>query len=239
MNVVDIFSKGEDYWKKQGVKLDPELQDYYTGTSSFLGFPTLKHPLVYQVPYLESYTSVALANQSLKWKKEKLQEYIDAEDYSGMVMVHEKAHRASAFFNYVFDEAPPLEAARLLLEIYVNTENYYQNKDMWGVMIDSLRDELREVVDEDDKTAWDEYIEKGEPITVYRGVRGERYFNGHSWTVDEEKAIWFAKRFGGSGQVCEGKVDPQDILICLVNWGESELVVNPKKVKQKKHKRYE
>ena len=37
MNAVDIFSKGEDYWKKQGVKLDPELQDYYTGTTSFLG----------------------------------------------------------------------------------------------------------------------------------------------------------------------------------------------------------
>ena len=140
MNAVDIFSKGEDYWKKQGVKLDPELQDYYTGTTSFLGFPSIKHPLVYQVTYLESFTSVALANQCLKRKKEQLQEYIDAEDYTGMGMVHERAHRASAFFSYVFDEAPPLEAARLLLEIYVDTENYYQNKEMWAMMIDSLRD---------------------------------------------------------------------------------------------------
>ena len=63
-------------------------------------------------------------------------------------------------------------------------------------------------------------------VTVYRG--GDK--KGLSWTLDKEKAIWFANRFNGNQLVLTGLVNKSDILHYTDSRSEQEVVINPKSV---------
>lgn len=67
-------------------------------------------------------------------------------------------------------------------------------------------------------------------ITVYRGVTP---YNSDevkvlSWTLDKEKAEWFAHRFDQEGTVYEARISKADIYAYFSDRNESEIIVNPK-----------
>jgi hypothetical protein len=74
-----------------------------------------------------------------------------------------------------------------------------------------------------------------EPIIVYRGFtdfEGEEEefdsrVDGLAWTVDLERATWFAKRYAykGRSQVAKGLVHHQDVVGYFTGRNESEIVV--------------
>lgn len=68
-----------------------------------------------------------------------------------------------------------------------------------------------------------------ETVTVYRGVTG---YNAHrvkalSWTLDKDKAEWFAHRFGEDGTVYEAQISKEHILAFFDSRNESEVIVDP------------
>lgn len=69
-----------------------------------------------------------------------------------------------------------------------------------------------------------------EEVTVYRGVTpyNEKSIRALSWTLDYEKAKWFAQRFGESGTVYEAQIKKEHILAYFDGRGESEVIVEPK-----------
>ena len=69
-------------------------------------------------------------------------------------------------------------------------------------------------------------------VTIYRGVGSEEYRDGISWTLDREKAEWFATRFTEDGVVYSAKVKSNDILYYISDRGEKEVIVDPKKLIQ-------
>lgn len=69
-------------------------------------------------------------------------------------------------------------------------------------------------------------------VTIYRGVGSEKYRDGISWTLDREKAEWFATRFTDNGIVYSAKVKSKDILYYISERGEEEIIVDPKKLMQ-------
>lgn len=69
-------------------------------------------------------------------------------------------------------------------------------------------------------------------VTIYRGVGSEKYRDGISWTLDREKAEWFATRFTEDGIVYSAKVKSNDILYYISDRGEKEVIVDPKKLIQ-------
>lgn len=77
------------------------------------------------------------------------------------------------------------------------------------------------------------YKDLPETFTVYRGVTPGRNSDGMSWTRDLSKADWFSRRFG-DGYVLEGIANKKDVLAFFSRRGEEEVVIEAKKVKNKK-----
>lgn len=77
------------------------------------------------------------------------------------------------------------------------------------------------------------YKDLPETFTVYRGVTPGRNPDGMSWTRDLSKADWFSRRFG-DGYVLEGIANKKDVLVFFSRRGEEEVVIEAKKVKNKK-----
>lgn len=77
------------------------------------------------------------------------------------------------------------------------------------------------------------YKDLPETFTVYRGVTPGRNPDGMSWTRDLSKADWFSRRFG-DGYVLEGIANKKDVLAFFSRRGEEEVVIEAKKVKNKK-----
>lgn len=67
-------------------------------------------------------------------------------------------------------------------------------------------------------------------VTVYRGVTSHNADNvlALSWTLDRDKAQWFAHRFGENGTVYEAQISRQHIYAFLNSRGESEVIVDPR-----------
>lgn len=66
---------------------------------------------------------------------------------------------------------------------------------------------------------------------VYRGLMQEASVKALSWTLDIEKAKWFARRFNNEGKVYRAKCKKQDILAYLSCRNEDEIVVDWHKLK--------
>lgn len=67
-------------------------------------------------------------------------------------------------------------------------------------------------------------------IVVYRGVTdyNKKYTKAMSWTLDKEKAKWFADRYQtGIGEVWEKTVPKKKVLAYFGGRDESEVVINP------------
>ena len=82
----------------------------------------------------------------------------------------------------------------------------------------------------------DEYeIYKNLPdtFTVYRGVTPGGNPDGMSWTREYDKAEWFSNLFG-KGYILEGTASKKDVLAFFSRRREEEVVIEAKKVKNKK-----
>lgn len=69
-----------------------------------------------------------------------------------------------------------------------------------------------------------------EEIVVYRGVTdfNKKYTKAMSWTLDKEKAKWFADRYQtGTGEVWGKTVPKKKVFAYFGGRNESEVVINP------------
>ncbi len=71
-------------------------------------------------------------------------------------------------------------------------------------------------------------------IEIYRGVTEKNKDNilAMSWTMKQETAEWFANRFKGKGKVYRAKIRKEDILAVFLGRNESEVIVDPKNLKE-------
>lgn len=71
-----------------------------------------------------------------------------------------------------------------------------------------------------------------EPLTIYRGCTLTR-IDGMSWTLDQEKARWFASRFpalyGETMAVATIEMNPDRILGIATGRNESEVIIDPRR----------
>lgn len=69
-----------------------------------------------------------------------------------------------------------------------------------------------------------------EPLTVYRGAPLETAGLGMSWSLDEARARWFAKRwlfFGRPSGLYRGVVPPEGVFAMFNDRTEQEVVLDP------------
>ncbi|OQM74703.1 hypothetical protein BFN67_03440 [Pseudaminobacter manganicus] len=65
-----------------------------------------------------------------------------------------------------------------------------------------------------------------EVLTIYRGCESEDHIGGYSWSLDRDRAEWFARRFGVDGVIGKLEIQKLDALACFGERNEAEIVVD-------------
>ena len=90
-------------------------------------------------------------------------------------------------FDRICFELTDKEYGKLLVDVWIDSENIWQNLELWGELWNEAT--RRHAMDAKERKALNALPDE---ITIYRGA-GEKYtLNGMSWTLDRDKAIWFA-----------------------------------------------
>jgi hypothetical protein len=196
-------------------ELLPELLPYVEQGS--LG-EQLRHPLLYQVPLLNN----GGANRLYKFKVEETQRALAEGNFTKYVWLHERPYRIDAFIE-VANKMTDRCYWETLSVIWSDTENGWQNLSEWQRLFDSDRPEKRYLMDEDDN--YETYSNLPDVVTVYRGCQKNQNENGLSWTLNKERAQFFANRLGKQGIVLEKTVKKNQIVAVLLGRNEEEVII--------------
>ncbi len=194
-------------------KLLPELEEYVTDgpLGRFLNHPLVQDMMVDAMP--------GFANIQLRQKKASLAKAIENKNWNQYINIHERPYRFDALQELI-DRYEPENADELIRDAWIDSENIHQNFDGWYNLIESNGIAMSE---EDAKV----YRELPEQVTVYRGCSPLNE-EGFSWTLDQEKAEWFANRFSRAGsKVMKVTVPKSEIVAYLGGRGESEVILYP------------
>lgn len=207
-------------------RLDDELLPFFEKDGR--GFPMLRHPLVYSVPHHESMN--ALMNRMLHERKTLLKRMLEEKDFAGAIWLHERPYRLqklSEYSRHMEDD----EFWRELGNVITDSENLWQNLPLLKRMLRSKRKGRENIMEKEEREA---LSRMKDVLTVWRGCE-DRNQKGISWTLDENKAKWFAQRFKRSNAkmhyVLKALVNKKDVIAYFMGRGESEVIVLPNNVK--------
>ena len=169
-----------------------------------------------------------------KWCDYLSKKIDEAEDAYDIFMMLNKTY-ALTFIKYAIDHLSAEDLSAVLAEAWIHAEapnmdvnvsktelvKFFSQADKASLMTAAERKQLADLPD---------------IVTVYRGVTSYNAKNVRalSWTLDKSKAEWFAHRFGESGTVYQAQINKADILAVFMSRGESEVVLNPRKLIQTK-----
>lgn len=168
-------------------ELDPELQMYFTND----GMPMIRHPLVYSIMHSDMMN--AMVNKQFHQKKEQCEKAILNKDWPRFIYLHERPYRLQAFQECENDMDDKTYWEQLG-DIWIDSENIWQNQDEWLDCLHSSRPDREYIMDDEDR---EEFNKLPDTFTIYRGY-DKRNKNGFSYSLDKTKAQWFASRFGGA-----------------------------------------
>lgn len=119
--------------------------------------------------------------------------------------------------------------AEILAYMWANTEEPNNDPNLTKAKLLSMfkAADPAALMDEDELL---EFRTLDDVVTVYRGVTSynARNVKALSWTLDREKADWFAHRYGEEGTVYEAQISRQHIYAVFSSRNESEVIVDPK-----------
>lgn len=217
----ELLSKKEE--------LLPELKPYRKHHGTDLdGF---YHPLFHCPLFSEGH--YAYVNHLYRIIQERLEEYRRKKDFYRAVFCYRTPHLLDGFVEEV---AEPDDKTywTILGAVWVHTESPWVNRKLFLQLFNSPRPHREFLMDADERKALKKLPAQ---LTIYRGFAGERG-KGLSWTLDRDKAVWFAKRFhvlhGQTARVIEGTCQNSDVFAHFTGRGESEIVIDPEKVKRQK-----
>jgi len=195
------------------VELHPDLQPYLE--DGVLG-PQLRHPLVYAVPLWTK----AHANYMYEQKKQDLEKAIAEKNYSQIIFLHERPYRLEAFIQ-IAKELPDSKYWSLLASVWTDTENGWQNLEQWRALFGADRPARGHLMDENEHFTLKNLPEV---VEIYRGCQEGINEDGLSWTLDPEKAKFFAERFGKPGKVLKKTVNKAQIVALFSGRNEAEVI---------------
>lgn len=201
--------------------LVPELAMYFSEQG---GFPTIRHPLVYSVPYFHSMN--ALLNEQLAYKKQAVEKAMLGNDWMRYITLHERPWRVEALriaSKHMIGRAY-WEAVSF---VWSDSENIHQNRWIWRFLLQK-NIPGREFMMEDSERAALEAMPSH--LAIYRGCAcSDR--KGLSWTTSKKTARWFASRtanlLGVESCVFEATVEKSKVIAYLTGRNEKEVIVLP------------
>ena len=144
-------------------------------------------------------------------------------NWSRYVYTHENPYRVDAF-GEIQDNLGDPQYWKLLGQLWVGSENIWQNLDDWKELLANETRNLKLrplMMDRQERRVLKNLAE---PIPIYRGCR-EHNREGLSWTLDYDQAEWFAKRFSPKGSVEEREITKDQAIAYFSR--EREIVIDP------------
>lgn len=168
--------------------------------------------------------------EGLKKARERVLKTIDAVEKYAQFFVFVRAPFLPAFFKFTHQYLSLRDYSEALADVWTFVE--FPNDD-----VNVSRNEFVQFFWKArkkwlmDKAEYKFYKELPEEITVYRGtIKGARHLLGLSWTLDYEKAKWFATRWNKEGVIYKGIIRKEDVLAYFSRRDESEVVIDVAKL---------
>jgi len=77
------------------------------------------------------------------------------------------------------------------------------------------------------------FDELPDEIVIYRGLQATKAkAKGLSWTLNLEKAKWFANRWKKTNKIFKTTIKKKDVFALFTGRGEDEIIINPYKIKE-------
>jgi len=201
--------------------LHPDLAAYLVKGPPF---DMLQHPLVYSVPYHEVMNNHH--NQRYEMLKADAEKALKEGRAFHYVFQYERPYRLNALCDYL--DRKTLKDGDywdLLGAVWTDSENCWQNLEIWKRLLRSKRSQKFRFMDETERKALKELPAE---FTVYRGcVRGLNE-EGLSWTLNKDKAEWFSQRWRRKDEtaiVLTKTVSRKQVFAYLLGRGESEVII--------------
>lgn len=200
-------------------ELDPALALYVDNLSP-LGYPCLRHPLVYAVPYFD--VQNALYNEQYRTKRMALERAREKKDWTLFVFLHECPWRLQAFLE-IATELTDSFYWDLLSSLWSDSENIWQNRRYWSMLLRSRRPEQEQFMVPSDREFFSALPEK---FLVFRGHQ-KKNRRGLSWTLSLATAQFFETRYWQSGGILSTLVAKDDVIGFIGGRNEWEIVLRP------------
>jgi hypothetical protein len=186
----------------------------------------LRHPLVYQIPLVMP----GQANAAYEAKKRQAAEALEQGNHHTYVFIHERPYRFERMRYVLATQGLDIETEEpwhLLRDVWIDSENVWQHFEEWA---DLFADEnAHRMMLETEREA---LALLPEVVEVYRGVQMEVNEEGLSYTLDKDRALWFATRWPDDTEraVIVAKVRREHIVALLTTRNENEVLVLPEHV---------
>jgi hypothetical protein len=209
-----MFDSLDDFQKllMKKEELDKELLRYYRVLPKSK-VVMINHPLVSSTMY--SPAENALLNARLNFRKAERDQYWadgkwDKKPYRFQALMDVQGHLGDR------------EYWTLCREVWINSENIWQNVDGWRELLSASRPHKERFMTGTDRRTLKSLPSK---ITVYRGYQPRKNKNGLSFTLDREKAEWFANRFWKTGKIWVRTVSKDNVFAYTNDRDEKEIII--------------
>jgi hypothetical protein len=206
--------------------LHPDLEPYVVEDDKFGA--RLTHPLV-SGPHAPEF--VEHNNRCYLSKREAVAKAAEDGDWESYVFLYERPYRLDAFLRVPCDSNDDAPAYyQLMRNVWVDTEAPSNDEESWENVLPSPIWGQRMMMDESERAA---LAALTDPVPVFRGFSLDSSERGFSWTVDRQRADWFAHRFaclGGEARVVCGTIAKAKVVAYLLARGESEVLALPEDV---------
>lgn len=166
-----------------------------------------------------------------KWRKEKEVRIEKAKSVSEIFFCVTTSY-CLVFLKYVQEYLSEKDFAETLAECWVREEQPNMNPNFTKTELSDMfkRADKEFLMSKKKYKKWQDLPDK---VTIYRGVTeyNEKNVRVLSWTTNYETAKWFAGRFDEQGKIYQAEIDKKHILACIDKRGESEIIVEPKYLK--------
>lgn len=136
---------------------------------------------------------------------------------------------ALGFLKYAQQYLSKEDLSEMLAYMWVNTEAPNQDCNLSKTKLLSMfkAADPKSVMTEEE---YQKFQNLDEQLTIYRGVTSHNADNikALSWTLDPDKAFWFAHRFGEEGTVYEAQINKKHVYAYFEGRNEAEVIVDPK-----------
>lgn len=180
-------------------------------------------------------------NEALRIKKKHYEDYLLENDFESISFLIERPWRISWLYvnkELVIEKVGIPMYYEILGDVFNDTENAHQHKDVIIELFNYGGNPLLMMNEEE----FVKFQELPNVLKVWRGVEsGDDVFEisllGCSWTLDFEKAKWFAKR-GGRGHsneepyplIFELEIKKEEVLSYITRRNESEIILDFTKI---------